>query len=60
MLVDGLAPGRGRRGGGREPGEDLREQGVEVPAEAAVELFDAVGEAVHRLQLGALPAGTAP
>ncbi len=56
---DALTAGRGRRGGGREPGEDLGEQGVEVPAEAAVELFDAVGEAVHRLQFGPLPTGTA-
>ena len=56
---DALAAGRGRRGGGREPGEDLGEQRVEVPAEAAVELLDPVGEPVHGLQLGPRPTGTA-
>ena len=47
---DALAVPTRHRSGSRQSLEYLREQGVEVPAEAAVELHNPVGEAVNRLE----------
>ncbi len=49
---DRFAPLRCRLAGGSEAGEHLGEEGVEVPAEAAVGLHHAVGETVHDVERG--------